>query len=151
MNATIPAQSPETSVALLTVVGIGASAGGLKALQQFVEAVPADSGMAFVVILPLDPERGSRMAELLQDRTLVKVTQVRGPERLEADHIYVIPPGHDLALRNWTLELRERGERSTHAPVDLFFRTLAETYGADAVGVVLSGTGSDGKIGRAHV
>src|SRR5688572_18059666 len=93
MNATIPSQSPETSVALLTVVGIGASAGGLKALQQFVEAVPADSGMAFVVILHLDPERGSRMAELLQDRTLVKVTQVRGPERLEADHIYVIPPG----------------------------------------------------------
>src|SRR5688572_24839010 len=151
MNATIPSQSPETSVALLTVVGIGASAGGLKALQQFVEAVPADSGMAFVVILHLDPERGSRMAELLQDRTLVKVTQVRGPERLEADHIYVIPPGHDLALRNWTLELRERGERSTHAPVDLFFRTLAETYGADAVGVVLSGTGSDGTAGIQHI
>jgi two-component system CheB/CheR fusion protein len=151
MKATIASLSPETSVAPLTVVGIGASAGGLKALQQFVEAVPADSGMAFVVILHLDPERESRMAELLQDRTHVEVTQVCGPEPLEANHIYVIPPGHDLALRNWTLELRERGERSTHAPVDLFFRTLAETCGADAVGVVLSGTGTDGTAGIQHI
>jgi two-component system, chemotaxis family, CheB/CheR fusion protein len=129
------------------VVGIGASAGGLKALQQFVEAVPTESGMAFVVILHLDPVRESRMAELLQDRAGIPVTQVNEPMTVEANHIYVIPPGHDLALDKDLLVLRERGERSDHAPVDLFFQTLADAYGQDAVGVILSGTGSDGTAG----
>jgi two-component system, chemotaxis family, CheB/CheR fusion protein len=151
MSTTIAALPPETSGAPLTVVGIGASAGGLKALQQFVEAVPADSGMAFVVILHLDPERVSRMPELLQDRTRIEVTQVSAPVLVAPDHIYVIPPGHDLAMHKATLQLRERGERSEHAPVDLFFRTLAETYGSDAVGVVLSGTGSDGTAGIQYI
>jgi two-component system CheB/CheR fusion protein len=133
------------------VVGIGASAGGLRALQQFVEAVPADSGMAFVVILHLDPDRASRMAELLQDRAAIPVTQVSGPARVEANHIYIMPPAHDLAMRGPMLELRERGERSAHAPVDLFFRTLAEDYGPESVGVVLSGTGSDGTAGIRYI
>jgi two-component system CheB/CheR fusion protein len=79
------------------------------------------------------------------------VTQVSEPVSVAGDHIYVIPPGHDLAMRNTTLELRERGERSQHAPVDLFFRTLAETYGSDAVGVVLSGTGTDGTAGIQYI
>jgi two-component system CheB/CheR fusion protein len=133
------------------VVGIGASAGGLKALQQFVEAIPTDSGMAFVVIMHLDPERESRVAELLQDRTRLRVTQVSEPLSVAADHIYTIPPGHDLAMRAMTLYLRPRGERSEHAPVDLFFRTLADAYGADAVGVVLSGTGADGTAGIRNI
>jgi two-component system, chemotaxis family, CheB/CheR fusion protein len=67
------------------------------------------------------------------------------------DHIYVIPPGKDLAMRGETLSLRDRGERSQHAPVDLFFRTLAEVYGPEAVGVVLSGTGEDGTAGIHHI
>jgi two-component system CheB/CheR fusion protein len=135
----------------LLVVGIGASAGGLKALQQFIEAVPADSGMAFVVILHLDPERESRMAELLQDRATIPVAQVSGPTEVEANHVYMIPPGHDLAMRKTMLTLQERGERSAHSPVDLFFRTLAETYGQDAAGVVLSGTGVDGTAGIRYI
>jgi two-component system, chemotaxis family, CheB/CheR fusion protein len=143
-----PGNSPsDAGTTPLTVVGIGASAGGLKALQQFVAAVPADSGMAFVVILHLDPARESRMAELLQDRAVIPVTQVSGPTRVEADHMYIIPPGKDLAMRGETISLRDRGKRAEHAPVDLFFRTLAEAYGADAVGVVLSGTGEDGTAG----
>ena len=125
--------------------------GGLKALQQFVEAIPIDSGMAFVVISHLDPERESRLPELLQDRTLVKVTQVSAPVSVEADHVYIIPPGHDLAMEATTLSLRPRGERSEHAPVDLFFRTLAEAFGTDAVGVVLSGTGGDGTAGIRYI
>ena len=133
------------------VVGIGASAGGLKALQQLVEAVPVDSDMAFVVILHLDPERESRMGELLQDRAAIPVTAVSAPTELQANHIYIIPPGHDLAMRGTTLELCDRGERSDHAPVDLFFRTLAEAYGPDAVGVVLSGTGADGTAGIRYI
>jgi two-component system, chemotaxis family, CheB/CheR fusion protein len=141
----------ETGTAPLTVIGIGASAGGLKALQQFVEAVPEDSGMAYVVIVHLDPARESRMAELLQDRSVIPVTQVSGPTRVEADHVYIIPPGRDLAMRGETISLRERGKRAEHAPVDLFFRTLAEAYGPEAVGVVLSGTGEDGTAGIRYI
>jgi two-component system, chemotaxis family, CheB/CheR fusion protein len=141
----------ETGTEPLTVIGIGASAGGLKALQQFVEAVPADSGMAYVVIVHLDPARESRMAELLQDRSVIPVTQVSGPTRVEANHVYIIPPGRDLAMRGETISLRDRGQRAEHAPVDLFFRTLAEAYGPEAVGVVLSGTGEDGTAGIRYI
>jgi two-component system CheB/CheR fusion protein len=128
------------------VVGIGASAGGLKALQLFFAAVPAGSGMAWVVIMHLDPERESRIAALLQDRTSLPVTQVTRAVELEADHVYIIPPGHDLAVDEGVVRVSDRGT-GLHAPVDLFFRTLAEAYGPDAVGVVLSGTGSDGTAG----
>jgi two-component system CheB/CheR fusion protein len=131
----------------VTVVGIGASAGGLRALQLFFEAVPADSGMAYVVIMHLDRERESRIAEILQDRTSVPVTQVTRATAVEADRVYVIPPGHDLAMQGATIRIVERGDGPQHAPVDLLFRTLAEAYGANAVGVVLSGTGSDGTPG----
>src|SRR5688572_32996367 len=83
----------------LSIVGIGASAGGLKALQQLVEAIPPDSGLAYVVILHLAPKRESRMGLLLQDRASIPVTQVNGPTPLEANHIYIIPPGRDLVMR----------------------------------------------------
>ena len=131
----------------LVVVGVGASAGGLKALQRFVGAIPADSGMAYVVITHLDPDRASRMAELLQDRTSIPVTQIVGSTVVQADHVYVIPPDHDLEMRGQTIALRERSERSERVPIDLFFRTLAEAAGPDAIGVVLSGTGADGSAG----
>jgi two-component system CheB/CheR fusion protein len=137
--------------AALTVVGIGASAGGLKALRRFFEAVPSDGGMAYVVIMHLDPERESRIAALLQDRTPLPVTQVTGPTQVEPDHVYVIPPGHDLAMAGATIRVLPRGDGPQHSPVDLFFRTLAEAYGADAVGVVLSGTGADGTVGLRSV
>ncbi|MET0397663.1 MAG: chemotaxis protein CheB [Longimicrobiaceae bacterium] len=131
----------------VAVVGVGASAGGLRALQLFFEAVPADSGMAYVVIMHLDRERESRIAEILQDRTAVPVTQVTRATPVEADRVYVIPPGHDLAMQGATIRVVERGDGQRHAPVDLLFRTLADAYGANAVGVVLSGTGSDGTPG----
>ncbi|HSJ12791.1 MAG TPA: chemotaxis protein CheB [Longimicrobiales bacterium] len=147
----VPPPPVEAATAPLAVVGIGASAGGLKALQRFVEGIPADSGMAFVVILHLDPERESRMGELLQDRARIPVTQISGDTTLAADQIYVIPPTHDLAVHGGTLVLHERGERSEHAPVDLFFRTLAEAYGGDSAGVIMSGTGVDGTAGIRYV
>jgi two-component system, chemotaxis family, CheB/CheR fusion protein len=134
-----------------TVVGIGASAGGLKALQLFFEAVREDSGMAYVVIMHLDPERKSRIATLLQDRTPVPVTQVTGTTAVEANQVYIIPPGQDLTMQNGAIRLQERGEGPQHSPVDLFFRTLAEAFGPDAIGVVLSGTGSDGAAGTRHI
>ena len=133
------------------VVGIGASAGGLKALQLLVEAIPADSGFAYVVILHLDPLRESRMSHLLQDRAAIPVTQLNAPAAIEANRIYVIPPDHDLAMNERILELHKRGERAGHAPVDLFFRTLADSCGPNAVGVILSGTGADGTAGIRHI
>jgi two-component system CheB/CheR fusion protein len=140
-----------SDAAALTVVGIGASAGGLKALQLFFAAVPADSGMAFVVIMHLDPDRESRVAAILQDRAPVPVTQVTGPVAVVANHVYVIPPGHDLEMDKGSIRVLARGAEPQHLPVDLFFRTLAEACGADAVGVVLSGTGADGTAGIRHL
>jgi two-component system, chemotaxis family, CheB/CheR fusion protein len=139
------------TAASVPVVGIGASAGGLKALQQLVEAIPKDSGFAYVVIVHLDPNRESRMAQLLQDRTSMPVLQVDGLTAVEPNHVYLIPPGHDLAMRERNIELRDRGERAEHAPIDLFFRTMAESCGGNAVGVVLSGTGADGTAGIRHI
>ncbi|MGI9181648.1 MAG: chemotaxis protein CheB [Longimicrobiaceae bacterium] len=153
-QAVLPEQASSPDVGdrgPLTVVGIGASAGGLKALQLFFQSVRADSGMAYVVIMHLDPERESRIAALLQDRTSVPVTQVTGTTTVEPDHIYIIPPGHDLTIQDATLRLQERGDGPQHSPIDLFFRTLAEACGPDAVGVVLSGTGSDGASGTRHI
>ncbi|HUF11583.1 MAG TPA: chemotaxis protein CheB [Longimicrobiales bacterium] len=131
----------------LGIVGIGASAGGLKALQAFFEAVTVDSGLAYVVIMHLDPERKSRIAALLQDRTRVPVTMVTGTTQVEANHIYVIPPGHDLEMTGDSIGLVARGDRPQHLPIDLFFRSLARVQGADAIAVVLSGTGEDGTAG----
>ena len=148
--ATPPPAAPPPAEPLV-VVGIGASAGGLKALQRFVEAVPADSGMAYVVIMHLDPERKSRIAEILQDRTSIPVRQVTRATAVRANHVYVIPPGHDLEMVNATIRVLARSGHPQHAPIDLFFRTLAGAYGADAVAVVLSGSGSDGTAGVRHV
>lgn len=134
-----------------TVVGIGASAGGLKALQNFFGAVPADSGMVYVVILHLDPVRESQMARLLQKGASIPVTQVTEPVRVEPGHAYIIPPGQDLSMVDGTIQLSPRGERGKHAPIDHFFRTLAEVYGPASVAIVLSGTGSDGTAGLRRV
>ena len=142
-----PHPSPDDEGRLLTVVGVGASAGGLKALQQFVEAIKPDSGMAYVVIVHLDPERESRMAELLQDRARIPVKQVSTAVQVEADHIYIIPPDQDLEMHGMTIGVLPRAGRAARAPVDHFFCTLAEAYGPAAVGVVLSGTGTDGTAG----
>jgi two-component system, chemotaxis family, CheB/CheR fusion protein len=135
----------------LAVVGIGASAGGLRALQEFFGMVPADSGMAYVVITHLDPHRESRLDALLQDRTPVPVTQVTGTTTVEANHIYLIPPGQDLRMENAAIHMQERSDDRQHSPIDLFFRTLAAAFGPDAVGVVLSGTGRDGAAGIRHI
>jgi two-component system, chemotaxis family, CheB/CheR fusion protein len=135
----------------LTVVGIGASAGGLQALRDFFEAVPKDGGMAYVVITHLDPDRRSEMAELIQARSPIPVQQATEALTLEPDHAYVIPPNQELRLKGGKLRLRERTERGLHSPVDLFFRTLAEACGNRAVGVLLSGTGRDGTDGLGRI
>lgn len=141
----VPLESPAAPV---TVVGIGASAGGLHALQRFFGSLGDETGVAYVVIVHLDRHFKSQMAELLQTSTRLPVSQVSQSVAIEAGHVYIIPPDKDLASVDGHLELTKRlAAVRSHAPIDQFFRTLAETHHANAVGIILSGTGSDGTQG----
>lgn len=134
------------------VVGIGASAGGITALREFFNGVKRDSGMAYVVILHLSPQHDSSLSELLQNRTSVPVTQINQPTKIQPDHVYVIPPLKYLVIADGMIRLTDP-ERSHGHPtsIDLFFRTLADAYGKDAVAILLSGVGADGTIGLGRV
>ncbi len=130
------------------VVGIGGSAGGIPAMQRFFSAMPADSNMAFVVVLHLSPEHDSALSEVLQTTTAMRVEQATDGMLARVNHVYVIPPGQHLSMTNDRLRLtelpRERGRRLT---VDLFFRSLADTHGPHAVGIIFSGGDGDGALG----
>jgi two-component system CheB/CheR fusion protein len=131
-----------------TVVGIGASAGGLAALKEFFHHVPANSGLAYVVVVHLSPEHKSHLADLLQPHVQMPVQQVTETMALEADHVYVIPPNANLNTIDTHLRLSELEERRRErAPINHFFRTLASAHDGHAVAVVLTGTGSDGALG----
>ncbi|HEX7313808.1 MAG TPA: PAS domain S-box protein [Pyrinomonadaceae bacterium] len=134
------------------VVGLGASAGGIGALKVFFEHVPEESGMAYVVILHLSPDHDSRLAEVLRQSTRMPVTQVTGPVRVEPEHVYVIPPNRSLLMEDSALVLSDvTGVEERRAPVDIFFRTLADSQGARAACVLLSGTGANGSMGLKRV
>jgi two-component system CheB/CheR fusion protein len=129
-------------------VGIGASAGGLEALKALLSAVPADPGMAFIIIQHLDPEQKSHMAELLAKQTALRVVEAEQDRPVEPGYAYTIPPGTFLTLREGRLHLEKAAPgRAVRMPVDLLFHSLAEGLGEAAVGIVLSGTGSDGTLG----
>jgi two-component system CheB/CheR fusion protein len=129
-------------------VTIGASAGGVTALQHFFEELPDPPiGATFVVVVHLDPDRRSELPQILAGRTKMPVTQVAGAEHLEADHVYVIPPDRRVQLIDHTISTAEFEEpRGKRAPIDLFFRSAAQRVG-DGFAVVLSGAGSDGSLG----
>jgi two-component system, chemotaxis family, CheB/CheR fusion protein len=130
------------------VVGIGASAGGLTALRSFFSHVPESNGLAWVVIVHLSPEHDSHLADLLQPHVKMPVLQVTHSVSLEANHVYVIPPNANLNSVDSHLRLSSLEEaRSARAPIDHFFRTLAATHDGHSVGVILTGTGSDGSLG----
>ncbi|MBE9063714.1 chemotaxis protein CheB [cf. Phormidesmis sp. LEGE 11477] len=133
-------------------VGIGASAGGLEAFQTFFRRMDEDSGMAFVLISHLAPDHDSLLSELLAKETQMPVLQVTEEVQLEANRVYVIPPNATLTVDDGILRLstpiQARGHR---APIDIFFRSLAEDQGENAVCVILSGTGSDGTIGMKSI
>jgi two-component system CheB/CheR fusion protein len=134
------------------VVGLGASAGGIHALREFFANVPERSGMAYVVILHLSPDHDSQLAGVLQQSTPMPVAQVTERVVVEPDHVYVIPPDKSLSIREDTLVLSDvTGVEERRAPVDIFFRTLAESHGANAACVVLSGTGANGSMGLKRV
>jgi two-component system CheB/CheR fusion protein len=131
-----------------TVVGIGASAGGLKGLLQFFERMPSQSGMAFVIVLHLSPKHESNLDKLLQAVTAMPVMQVNESVEIEKNHVYVISPAKHLSMVDGMLMVTAPSSpRDRHTAIDLFFRTLGETRKARAVCIVLSGTGSDGTVG----
>jgi two-component system CheB/CheR fusion protein len=143
---------PESSETLCPIAGIGTSAGGIGALRELFAALPDDTGLAFVVVMHLSPEHESHLVEFLRQCTRMRVRQVTRTTALEPNHVYVIPPNANLEaidthLRLTPLEQR-RGDR---APIDHFFRTLAATHDGSAVGVVLTGTGSDGALGLRRI
>src|ERR1700709_399423 len=131
----------------LQVVGIGASAGGVKALQDFFDALPDRVGAAFVVIMHLDPETRSEMVAILATRTTMPVRQVEGTLQLEIDNVYVIAPNRQLLIEHQMISATPfdlpRGQR---APIDMFFRSLADQSN-DAFAIVLTGAGADGALG----
>jgi two-component system CheB/CheR fusion protein len=128
------------------VVGIGASAGGVEALEAFFAAMPAENGMAFVVVMHLDPTHASWLADIISRRTSMPVITIRDGEAIEPGRVYVLPPGAIVSISEGRLHLRERGA-GERAPIDIFFNSLAEDCGNNAVGIVLSGSGSDGTLG----
>jgi len=130
------------------IVGIGASAGGLEALEQFFGNMPKDSGMAFVVIQHLDPDHAGIMPELLQRTTEMKVIQARDLLKVKPNCVYVIPPNKSMSLLNKALHLFAPVEtRGMRLPINVFFRSLAEDRLEKSIGVILSGMGSDGSLG----
>ena len=134
--------------AVARIVGIGASAGGLEAFAQFFARVPARSGLAFIVVQHLDPTQKAMLAQLLQRVTSLIVREAGEQMRVEADHVYVIPPNAELSLAKGMLHLMPPAEpRGMRLPVNVLFSSLARDQGASAIGVVLSGMGSDGTLG----
>ena len=139
--------SPQASVSF-PIVGIGASAGGLEALEHFLGHVPAGSGMAFVIVQHLDPTHKGIMPELLQRVTRMKVIQVKDRTRVRPDCVYVIPPNKDMSILHGVLHLlAPAAPRGLRLPIDFFLRSLAEDQQERSIGVILSGMGSDGTLG----
>jgi two-component system, chemotaxis family, CheB/CheR fusion protein len=138
----------KASPGLFPIVGIGASAGGLEAFSELLRYLPERTGMAFVLVQHLDPKHGSALQEILARTTKIPVTEVTQGVVVQPDHAYVIPANTNMTIKNGILRLGSRVlTRGQHMPIDDFFRSLAESAGQQAIGVILSGTASDGTEG----
>lgn len=141
-------KSLSRSADALHIVGVGASAGGPESLESLFHAVPADSGMAFVVIQYVSPDFNGDMAEMLSREAAIPVHRVENGTQVEANGIYLLPARKEMVIREGRLLLTERSaDQSLSHPIDRFFRSLADDCGRYAIGVILSGTGSDGSRG----
>ena len=130
------------------IVGVGASAGGLEAYQELLKNLSARPGMAFVFIMHLAPQHKSMLTELLAKSTRMPVIEIRSGIPIEINHIYIIPPGNNVSIEGGKLKLNKmRDAGLKRMPIDWFFHSLAEEYGNRAIGVILSGTATDGTIG----
>ena len=140
--------SPDTLEATSpSIVGVGASAGGLEAFTELLNHLPEDTGLAFVLIQHLDPTHESHLTELLSKASKMPVSELKGETRAEANHVYVIPPRSNLSISGGVLQTLPRPESGRNMPIDSFFCALAADRGGNALGVVLSGTASDGTLG----
>lgn len=139
-----PAQNARTPTA---VVGLGASAGGLEAFKTFFQNMPSDSGMAFVLVTHLDPSQKSVLGELIAGQTRMPVVEMRAKTTVARDHVYVMSPGAPLRIERGVLIPAAPSLTHERAPIDRFFRSLAEDQGERAICIVLSGTGADGALG----
>lgn len=136
----------------LLIAAIGASAGGIEAFTELMSSLPTDTGMAFVLVQHLDPEHHSLLTELLSKKTAMRVKQVTNGMKVEPNIVYVIPPNATMSISDHTLQLAPRGEsRGVHMSIDHFMRALAEQRGNRAIGVILSGSGTDGTLGLAEI
>jgi two-component system, chemotaxis family, CheB/CheR fusion protein len=134
------------------IVAIGASAGGIEAFAELIRELPPDTGMAFVLIQHLDPHHKSMLAELFSRQTAMSVREVTDGMSVEPNHAYVIPPNASMTISNRTLRLGPRiASRGAHMETDRFMRSLAEDQGNRAIGVILSGTGTDGTLGMMEI
>lgn len=140
--------SQEYSVPAVPVVGVGSSAGGLEALREMLSAAEVPTGLAFVVVQHLDPHHESMLAELLDRHTRLTVLQCEGGESIEADTVFIIPPGKGLSIEKGRLVLNDFAQpRGLRRPIDDFFISLANDQQSNAACVILSGTGADGSTG----
>jgi len=129
------------------VVGIGSSAGGLEALQQFLTFLPTDTGMAFVVIQHLSPDHRSLLADILGKYTAMPVVEAKDGMHVRKNTVYMLPPKYNMEIEQDVLHLQEYNHQHINHPIDIFFRSLAKAYENRAVAIILSGTGSDGTNG----
>jgi two-component system CheB/CheR fusion protein len=130
------------------IIGIGASAGGLEAFELFFKTMPAESGMAFVLISHLDPGHASMLSEILQRTTTMPVHEVQDKTKIQPGNVYTIPPNKDMKIFHGVLHLHVPEQiRGPRLPIDTFFRSLAEDQGERAICIILSGSGSDGTLG----
>ena len=148
-SSPVPKEQLIKSANTFPVVGIGASAGGLDAFKKLLKAIPEDSGMAFVLVQHLDPKHQSQLPELLQKVTSIPVLEITDDIKVQPDHIYILPSNKMMVANDGVLLLtpRSTNKNERNLPVDLFFTSLAEVHQSHSIGVVLSGTASDGTKG----
>jgi two-component system CheB/CheR fusion protein len=147
-NKKTDAQGQKSQPRAFSIVGMGASAGGLEAFEQFFSKMPSDTGMAFVLVPHLDPTHASMMTELLKRVTRMEVTEAKEGMKVRPNCVYVIPPNKEMTIFHGALSLE--APKMTHGlrmPIDTFLRSLAEDQGEMAVGIIFSGTGMDGTLG----
>jgi two-component system, chemotaxis family, CheB/CheR fusion protein len=144
---TLAKNGPQRLPQSFSIVGIGASAGGLEAFSELLHNLPEQTGMAFVLVQHLDPSHESALPEILGRTTKLPVKEVTEGTVVQPDHVYVIPANAGMAILNGKLQLKTRDKHGQHMPIDSFFRSLAEEIGQRAIGVILSGTASDGTEG----
>ncbi|HEV3327219.1 MAG TPA: chemotaxis protein CheB, partial [Puia sp.] len=144
----MPSQGKSISLNLFPVVGVGASAGGLNAFKRLIKAIPEDSGVAYIFVQHLEPTHESLLVDLLQKATSIPVREITNNIHVEPNQIYIIPSNKMLTASDGRLELSPRPPKNErNMPIDVFFTSLAEVHQSHAIGVVLSGTATDGTLG----